>query len=115
VLTLADAFPSQEPTPSVPVPYVIATIRLGDGVELDIVALPLVPAYAPLWPMAVAGAAVVVRLDEGAMEPLEEACKSVDVSTIDARAIFGVLEESSPMQVASLIKTALDAEGVTPG
>ena len=63
VLSLADAFPPQEPTPSVPVPYVLATIRLGDGVELDIVALPLVPVYAPLWPMALAGAAT--ELDGG--------------------------------------------------
>lgn len=113
VLSLADAFPSQEPTPPLPVPYVLASLRLGDGVELDIVALPLVPAYAPLWPMAIAGAAVVVRLDEGAVEPLEEACVSVDVSTLDARAIFGAVEESSPVQVATLIKTALEADGST--
>lgn len=111
VLSLADAFPSAEPTPSVPVPYVLATIRLGDGVELDIVALPLVPAYAPLWPMALAGAAILVRLDEAAAQSLEEACGAVDVPILDARAIFGTLEESSAVQVASLIKTALDAEG----
>jgi CheY-like chemotaxis protein len=111
VLSLADAFPSTEPTPSVPVPYVLATIRLGDGVELDIVALPLVPAYAPLWPMALAGAAILVRLDEAAAQSLEEACGAVGVPILDARAIFGTLEESSAVQVASLIKTALDAEG----
>ena len=111
VLSLADAFPSPEPTPSVPVPYVLATIRLGDGVELDIVALPLVPAYAPLWPMALAGAAILVRLDEAATQSLEEACGAVGVPILDARAIFGSLEESSAVQVASLIKTALDAEG----
>jgi hypothetical protein len=112
VLSLADAFPSQEPLPAVPVPYVLATIRLGDGVDLDVIALPLVPAYAPLWPMALAGSAVVVRLDEAAARSLEEACASVSVPVLDARAIFGSLEESSPVQVASLIKTALEAEGV---
>lgn len=111
VLSLADAFPAQEPTPSVPVPYVLATIRLGDGVELDIVALPLVPVYAPLWPMALAGAAILVRLDEAAAQSLVEACTSVAVPILDARAIFGTLEESSAVQVASLIKTALDADG----
>jgi hypothetical protein len=111
VLSLADAFAPQEPTPSVPVPYVLATIRLGDGVELDIVALPLVPVYAPLWPMALAGSAILVRLDEAAAQSLEEACTSVSVSILDARAIFGALEESSAVQVASLIKTALDADG----
>jgi hypothetical protein len=111
VLSLADAFPGQEPTPSVPVPYVLATIRLGDGVELDIVALPLVPVYAPLWPLALAGAAILVRLDEAAVQSLQEACSSVSVPILDARAIFGTLEESSAVQVASLIKTALDADG----
>lgn len=111
VLSLADAFPPAEPAPVVPVPYVIATIRLGDGVELDVVALPLVPVYAPLWPMALAGAAILVRLDEAAPQSLEEACASVSVPILDARAIFGGLEESSAVQVASLIKTALDADG----
>lgn len=111
VLSLADAFPSQEPTPSAPVPYVLATIRLGDGVDLDVIALPLVPAYAPLWPLALAGAALVVRLDEAAAQPLEEACSSVALSILDAKTVFGNVEEASPVQVASLIKTALDAEG----
>lgn len=110
VLSLADAFPSAEPTPSVPVPYILSTIRLGDGVSLDIVALPLVPAYAPLWPMALAGAAVVVRLDEAAAGPLAEACTSVALPVLDARGIFGTLDESSAVQIASLIKTALDAD-----
>ena len=96
--------------PPLPVPHSLSTIRLGDGVELDVVALPLVPAYAPLWPMALAGAAVVVRLDEGAAQPLEEACGSVAVTILDARAVFGVVDESSPIQVASLIRTALDAD-----
>jgi hypothetical protein len=94
------------------VPYVLSTIRLGDGVELDVTALPLVPAYAPLWGLSLAGAAVVVRLDDAAAETLREACKSVDVPILDARAVFGSLDESSPVQIASLIKTALDAEGV---
>jgi CheY-like chemotaxis protein len=113
VLSLADAFPSQEPAPTAPVPYVVSTIRLGDGVDLEVAALPLVPAYAPLWPMALAGAAVVVRLDEGAAEPLAEACASVGVPVLDADAIFGDLEEASAVQVASLIKTALEADGTS--
>ena len=32
-------------------------------------------------------------------------------SDFDARAVFGALEESSPVQVASLIRTALEADG----
>jgi CheY-like chemotaxis protein len=110
VLSLADAVPPADPTPPLPVPHALSTLRLGDGVELDVVALPLVPAYAPLWPMALAGAVVAVRLDEGATQPLEEACGSVAVTILDASAVFGALDESSPVQVASLIRTALEAD-----
>jgi CheY-like chemotaxis protein len=110
VLTLADSVPPPDPMPPIPVPHSLSTIRLGDGVELDVVALPLVPAYSPLWPMALAGAAVAVRLDEGAAEPLDEACGSVSVPILDARAVFGPVDESSPVQVASLIRTALEAD-----
>jgi hypothetical protein len=115
VLSLADVVPSQEPVPAAPVPYVVGTIRLGDGVDVEVVALPLVPAYAPLWPLALAGTAIVVRLDEGAAEPLDEACGSVGVAVLEAEAIFGHLEEGSAIQVASLIKTALDADGDAVG
>ena len=111
VLSLADAFANPDAAPSVPVPYVVATIRLGDGVELEVVALPLVPVYAPLWPMALAGSAILVRLDEAAAQALGEACHAAAVPMLDARAIFGTLEESSAVQVASLIKTALEADG----
>lgn len=110
VLSLTDAVPPADPTPPLPVPHSLSTIRLGDGVELDVAALPLVPAYAPLWPMALSGAAVVVRLDDGAAEPLEEACTSVNVTILDARAVFGALDESSPVEIASLIRTALEAD-----
>ncbi|MBX3228315.1 MAG: DUF4388 domain-containing protein [Labilithrix sp.] len=110
VLSLADALPPSDPAPPVPVPHSLSTIRLGDGVELDVVALPLVPAYAPLWPMALAGAAIAVRLDEGAAQPLNEACSSVSVPILDAAAVFGPVDESSPVQVASLIRTALEAD-----
>jgi hypothetical protein len=113
VLCLADSVPPSEPIPPLPVPHALSMIRLGDGVELAVVALPLVPAYAPLWPIALAGAAVAVRLDEGAAQSLEQACQSVGVSILDARSVFGVVEETSPVQVASLIRTALEVDLTT--
>jgi CheY-like chemotaxis protein len=113
VLSLADAFSPADPAPPLPIPHALSTIRLGDGVELEVVALPLVPAYAPLWPMALAGAVLAVRLDDGATDPLEQACASVSVTILDARAVFGAVDESSPVQVASLIRTALEADPQT--
>lgn len=108
VRSLADAVAPPEGAPPVPVPHTLATIRLGDGVELDVTAVPLVPAYAPLWPMVLAGAAAVVRLDEAASQPLEEACGAVGVTIVDARAVLGVVDESSPVEVASLVRAALE-------
>lgn len=113
VLSLSDARAADETAPSQPVPFTMAVLHLGDGVDLEIVGLPLVPAYAPLWPMALGGVATVVKLDEASAAALEETCTSVGVPILDARAIFGVLEETSAVQVASLIKTALDAEGIS--
>lgn len=110
VLSLADARPPLDSTPALPIPHALSTLRLGEGIELDVVALPLVPAYAPLWPMAIAGAVVVVRVDEGAAHALEESCASVGVPILDVRAVFGVVDASSAVQVASLIRTALEAD-----
>ncbi len=110
VLSLADALAPAHPAPSVPLPHELSTLRLGDGVSLDVIGIPLVPAYAPLWPMAIAGAALVVRLDDGASDALESAAASVDVAVLDARAVFGHVDETSAVQVASLIRTAVEAD-----
>lgn len=114
VLTLADAVPPSSPSPPIPLPHALSSLRLGDGVTLDIVGLPLVPAYSPLWPMAIAGAALVVRLDDGAGDALDAAAAAVDVAVLDARAVFGQVDETSAVQVASLVRTALEAESGTP-
>lgn len=110
VLTLADAVPSSEPMPTLPVPFSIANIRLGDGVEVEIVALPLVPAYAPLWSFVLSGAAMLVRLDDAARETLADACTSTAVPILEARVVFGALDETRSDQMAGLIKAALEAD-----
>lgn len=110
VLSLADSRPPAEPAPSLPIPHTLSTLHLGEGVELDVVALPLIPVYAPLWPMILAGAAVTIRIDDGAAEALDEACGAVGVTILEATAVFGVVDESSAVQVASLIRTALEAD-----
>lgn len=110
VLSLADALPPSSPAPAVPLPHELSSLRLGDGVSLEVVGIPLVPAYAPIWPLAIAGAAIVVRLDDGASEALESAAATVDVAVLDARAVFGTVDETSAVQVASLIRTAIEAD-----
>jgi hypothetical protein len=108
-LSLVDALPSTEPAPAIPIPYTIATIRLGDDVDVEIVALPLVPAYAPIWPLALAGAAMVVRLDDAAGSALAEACAAAELPVLDAQVLVGAMEEGSVAQVASLVRAAIEA------
>ena len=94
--------------PSVPIPHVIATVRLGDDVSLDLVALPLVAAYAPLWPMALAGSAIVVRLDDAAETALNEACIAAEITIAEANALVGALDEGNAVHVANLVRAALE-------
>jgi hypothetical protein len=108
-LRLVDAVPASEPTPSIPIPHSIATVRLGDDVDVELVALPLVPAYAPLWPLTLAGSAVVVRLDDAAGSALAEACTAAELPILDAHVLVGALEEGSVAQVASLIRAAIES------
>jgi len=108
-LCIADAVAASDPPPPVPIPHSIATIRLGDDVDLELVALPLVPAYAPLWPLALAGSAIVVRLDDAAGSALTEVCAAAELPVLDAQILVGALEEASVAQVASLIRAAVEA------
>src|SRR5262249_27974997 len=108
-LCLQDAIAAADPAPNVPVPYPIATVRLGADVALERVGLPLAPAYAPLWPMALAGSAIVVRLDDAAGAALTEACGVAELPILDAQMLVGALEEASVAQVASLVRAALEA------
>lgn len=108
-LCIVDAVVPSDPIPMVPTPYPIARVKLGDGVGIELVAIPLVPAYAPLWPMALAGAAVVVRLDEAASQVLEEACRAADLPLADALMLVGDIDESNPTQVAALVRAALES------
>ncbi len=106
-LCLADALPG-DAAPSVPIPHTIATVKLGDDVNLELVALPLVPAYAPLWPMALAGAALVVRLDDAAQIALDDACAAAEVKVSEASLLAGPLDEGNAVHVASLVRAALE-------
>jgi hypothetical protein len=106
--SLADAIGAKDTQPQVPVPYLVATLRLGDGVDIDIMALPLVPAYSPLWPLAVAGASVVVRLDAAAARSLEDACATHLVPILDAQRVVPGVDESNAVHVARLLRAAIE-------
>lgn len=111
LLSLAEAFPPAEPGPALPIPHTMGVVKLGDGIDLELVALPLVPVYAPLWPLSLAGAAAVVRLEEAAAGALDDACRAAEVPLADAQMLVGAFDESNVSQAAGLVRAALDSMG----
>lgn len=111
-LRVAAFQPPAEPAPLVPVPHTAATMTLGPGFDLELVALPLVPAYAPLWPLALAGAHAVVRLDAAAAKLLDEACAWTDRRHMDAAELVPGFAEDDEDKLAEIVRAAVDKADV---
>jgi hypothetical protein len=96
-----------ETVPAAPVPYALATLRLGEA-DLEIVGLPLVEAYAPLWGLVLPGAAALARIELTASEALDTACSVAAVPVLEAGALLREGDESDPEQVAGLLRMLLE-------
>jgi hypothetical protein len=112
-LRIAAFRPPPEDAPLVPVPHTLATMPLGEDLDLDVVALPLVPAYAPLWPMALSRAHAVVRLDAAAARLLDEACTQTDRRHVDAEDLVPGFAEDDEERVADLVRAAIEKADFT--
>lgn len=108
VSRIADAIAPTETVPSAPVPHALATLRLADGGELDVVGLPLVRAYAPLWALVLPSCAAVARLEPAVADLLELACSNAGVPLIDGEALLRESDASDPEQVAALLRALLE-------
>ncbi len=106
VRRIANALAPAESLPAAPVPHVLATLRLGET-DLDVVGLPVLDAYCPLWSLSLPGALAAVRLGSLASPALDEACAACEVPLLDAAEIAGDLDEADPAQMAGLITAAL--------
>ncbi|HVJ19090.1 MAG TPA: DUF4388 domain-containing protein [Polyangiaceae bacterium] len=95
--------------PAAPVPHRMAKIRLGDGIDLELVGLPLVEAYAPLWSLVLPSLIAVARVDVGATELLESAASLTGVPVIDAITLLGGNGDGDAQLVAGLIRMALES------
>jgi hypothetical protein len=104
---IADAVVPSESIPAAPVPYALATLRLGEA-DLDVIGLPLVEAYAPLWGLVLPGATALARIELAASEALETACSIAAVPVLDAGALLHEGDESDPEQVAALLRMLLE-------
>jgi hypothetical protein len=107
---LQHALPPPLGVPSVPMPHPVAHVGLGEGSVflVEIVACPLVPAYAPLWPMALAGARAIVRLDDAGGTLLDRAAEAANARVFDASMLVGPHDEANVAEVAMLVRAALD-------
>lgn len=107
IARIADAVVPTETVPAAPVPYSLATLRLGEA-DLDVVGLPLVDAYAPLWGLVLPGSAALARLDPTSSEVLETACSVAAVPLLDAGGFLQEGDESDPEHVAALLRMLLE-------
>jgi hypothetical protein len=89
-----------ESVPAAPIPHLLATLRLPDGVDLDVMGFPLVEAYAPLSALALPGCIAVARL--GAGDTLTHDLELLGIPTLE-RADLGFSEDPSSESVAALI------------
>jgi hypothetical protein len=105
---IAEAMMPTEVVPTAPIPHVLATLRLGDSVELDVVGFPLVEAYAPLWAIALPGCAALATLEEGPRDTLENACQVSGVPIVEAFHALSAVDEADPEAVAGIVQRLLE-------
>ncbi len=89
-------------------PHVLATLRVGESAELELVGLPILEAYAPLWALTLPGTAVLIRMDSAREQGLDAACEAADVPIYEA-AVGGAPDPADPAQMAQVIRMALDS------
>jgi CheY-like chemotaxis protein len=113
VRRIGDAIVPAEPSPHAAIPRPLGVIRLGDAVELALVGLPIEESFAPAWPLALHGAAAVVRIGDAGQGALAAHCEALELLLLDAEAMMGPLDVASPGQITLLIRAALEtAAGV---
>ena len=106
---IADAWRTSEVAPVAPVAHTLATLRLNDGAELDVVGLPDASGCGPLWGMTLPGSAAVVVLGNEPSGNIESACNIFGIPMVRAEALLGSVEEGDPQQIALLVRAALEA------
>jgi hypothetical protein len=95
--------------PDAPIPYEMATLWVHDEAAVQLVALPLDAAYAPLWALTVAGAAAVVAIDGLSRDLLAEICAATAVPLRDVGSLVGELDAPEPHDIAAIVRGALGA------
>jgi hypothetical protein len=104
---ITDAVVASE-VPAAPVPHQLATLRLGDGVTLELVGVPLVDAFSPLWALVLPSCAAVARLGSEPCEALDSACQLLSVPLVDGEPVLEQGGEADPERMAALVRLTLE-------
>jgi hypothetical protein len=94
--------------PAAPVPHTLATLRLTDGIALELVGIPVVDAFAPVWGLVLPSCLAVSQIDGVRLEALDAACRLVSVPLYDGVAVLGESGEADPERLAALIRVTLE-------
>jgi len=94
--------------PVAPAPHLLATMRVTESVSLELVGIPLVDAFAPLWGLVLPSCVAVARLDSEPFEALEAGCRLASVALVDGVSVLGHGGEADPERVAALVRATLE-------
>lgn len=94
--------------PSAPVPHLLATLKLGDGIELEVFGLPLVDAYAPLWGFVLPGCLSAALIETASLSAFEQACALGGVPILRSGPLLDGRDDCSAEEIASLIQKLLE-------
>jgi CheY-like chemotaxis protein len=108
ILRIEDVLPPFDSPPSAAVPYLLATLRFGEAVELSVMGLPLDGKFAPVWALSLPSLGAVVRLDSTECPEFDAACSAGESLVLHAAALLGDVDEGDPVQVAALLRVALE-------
>lgn len=106
---IADSLVTTDSSPTPPVATRLATLRLADGQELDVIGIPNNLAYCPLWNLSLPGSSALITLGHEHTELLEEATSLAGIILLDAETLLGQIDEGEPRQMAALIRAALES------
>lgn len=95
--------------PRAALPRPFGTLRFGEGVDLALVGVPVDDTFAPLWALALPGAAAVVRIDMAGGAAFEACCEAAEARLLEAERLVTPLDPTLPAHVAALVRAALEA------
>lgn len=106
---ITDVVASPELPARAPLPRVLGTMSLGEGVDVAIIGLPTDESYAPTWAMALPGSAAVIAVGDIPRAALDAHCEAVEVPIFPAEQLVTAFDPTLPNQVAALLRGALEA------